>query len=187
MSQVPFSSTGLADGNADELNIALRRVLQSMPVRLYDADGEGLTGPERDALEEGGLILEEQGGIDPLAEGTVLYAAIIERSLNTKGVAKLLAVSEGRVRQMIADQHFYSFVLDGRRYVPDFQLMGKRLLPNIAPVNAALPRNIHPVSVYQWYHLPSADLVHGEEEFAPLDWLKAGYRIDEVISAAKHL
>ena len=187
MSQVSLSAVGLGEHSAEELNRALRRVLKSMPTRVYDADGEGLTDPERKALEEGGLVLDEQGGVNPLAEGTVLYAAIVERSVSTKGAAKLLELTEGRVRQMIVDRSLYSFDLDGKRYVPDFQFGKGRLVPNIGKVNSALPENKHPVSIYRWYHLDNADLVRNEKNFSPLSWLQSGLPVDEVISAAKHL
>lgn len=187
MPPISLSAAGLADQSPEKLNTALRRVLESMPARLYDADGGGLTAPEREALEQGGLVLDEQTGANPLAEGAVLYAAIIERSLTTKGVAKLLKVSEGRVRQMTADRSLYSFVLDGKRYVPDFQFGKGRLVPEIGKVNAVLPKDRHPVSIYRWYHLASADLVRDEEGVSPLDWLLAGLPVDEVISAASQL
>lgn len=187
MSQDSLSAVGLGEVSPEELNTALRRVLKSMPRRVYDADGEGLTEPERQALEEGGLVLDEQDGVGPLAEGAVLYAALVERSFTTKRVAKLLGLSEGRVRQMVVDRSLYSFLLDGKRHVPDFQFGKERLVPNIGKVNSALPENKHPVSIYRWYHLENADLVRGEENFSPLNWLQSGFPVDEVIAAAKHL
>lgn len=60
-------------------------------------------------------------------------------------------------------------------------------MPNIAKVNSALPGNKHPVSIYRWYHLDNADLVRGEKNVSPLNWLQSGFPVDEVISAAKHL
>jgi hypothetical protein len=80
---------GLEILSVEELNSTLKRLLASMPARLYDTDGEGRKVPEREALEAGGLVLENRCGSNTLAEGTALFAALIERGCTTKGLSRL--------------------------------------------------------------------------------------------------
>lgn len=187
MTEIQYETRGLGDTSTEQLNKALVDVLKTMPTRLFDAPGDGLTDAEKDALVAGGLTFDDQNGTDPLAEGVAQYAAIVERSYRTKDVAKQLKVSAGRVRQMVADGSLYSFVLNGKRYIPDFQFSKGALLPNIARVNEVLPGFGHPVSIYRWYHLPSTELVQDGKALSPRDWLRAGNPVDEVVAAARQL
>ena len=94
-------------------------------------------------------------------------------------------------RQMIAERSLYSFLIDGNRYIPDFQFgPGNQLVPNIGRVNRALDPSLHPVAVYNWYHLPEVDLFLGEDIeriMSPLDWLKSGQDVERVVALAATL
>jgi hypothetical protein len=92
---------------------------------------------------------------------------------------------------MIADRSLYSFLIDGTRYIPDFQFgADDRLVPNITRINKALKPRMHPVEVYNWYHHPHVDLFPGEEVddmVSPLDWLKGGQDLDHLALLAGRL
>ena len=183
---------GLRPVSPKKLNDSLRLALESMSAILYGVTTQELTAPEQEVLRRGGLVLEEQPGLDPLAETATKFAAIIESSLSTNEVGKRLGFAAGRIRQMVADRTLYSILLDSRRYVPIFQFTrgAKRLLPNITKVNAVLHRELHPVEVFDWYASPNPDLVVGddtEQTVNPLDWLKAGNDPEPVVRIAKQL
>ena len=189
-----LASRGLKDTDPEALNDALRVVLESMEPMAYGDTTTGLTAEEQAVLREGGLTLERTPGPDPLAATAVKYAAIVKRSLSTKAVSQRLNLATSRVRQMIAERALYSFLIDGVRYVPDFQFVNEerrcRLVGNIAKVNRALNPRMHPVAVYNWFHLPNVDLFSNDDidqTVSPLAWLEAGQDIDLVVLIAGRL
>lgn len=185
-----LAARGLRETKPEALDQALQVVLASMDPMVYDDPGQGLTAEEQAVLRRGGLTLESQPGPDPLADTVVQFAAIIKRSMSPKKVSERLSMAGSRVRQMIADRSIYSFLVDNSRYVPVFQFAGGRLVPNITKVNKALNPRKHPVAVYNWYHLPNADLFLNDDIddiISPLDWLKGGHSVEQVLLAAQHL
>lgn len=186
-----FAARGLRDTSPEALNEALRAVLDSMPPTAYEDATKGLTTEEQAVLREGGLTLEPTSDPDPLAETVIKYAAIVKRSLSSKEVSQRLGLAQSRVRQMIADRSLYSFLIDGNRYIPDFQFGAEgRPIPNITQVNKALNPRMHPVEVYNWYHLPNVDLFLNDNidaTVSPLDWLKGGHDIDLLLLLARRL
>ncbi len=174
----------------EALTEALGRVLDSMEPTVYEAPESGLTEHEQAILREGGLRLERSSGRDLVAEGAVRFAALVERSLSAEEVAKQLKVTPGRVHQMISKRDLYSFRLDGKRLVPDFQIRDGKLVPNIAQVNKALPETMHPLGIFNFFHLENVDLFIDEAQevrLSPLAWLGEGRDPKPVIFMAKHL
>jgi uncharacterized protein len=174
----------------EALTDALKRVLDSMEPTVYEPPESGLTAQEQAVLREGGLRLERSSGRDLVAEGAVRFAALVERSLSAEEVAKQLKVTPGRVHQMISNRELYSFRLDGKRLVPEFQFANGKLIPNIAQVNKVLPDTMHPLGVFNFLHLENTDLYIDEEQeelLSPLAWLAEGRDPERVIFMAKHL
>ncbi|MGI9286710.1 MAG: hypothetical protein ACR2P1_15090 [Pseudomonadales bacterium] len=186
-----LTARGLSDGDPKALNAALQVVLKGMEPLAYGNAATGLTVEEQAVLRDGGLTLEATQGPDPLAQTAVKYAAIIERSLTSKQASRRLALAGSRIRQMIADRTLYSFLVDGTRYIPEFQFLADgKLVPNIIQVNRALNPKLHPVEVYNWLHLPNVDLFLADDmdkTVSPLDWLKAGLDTDFVVLLAGRL
>jgi len=171
---------------------ALKRVLDSMEPMVYEDPTSGLTEQEQAVLREGGLRLERTSDRDLVAEGAVRFAALVERSLTAEEVAKRLDVTPGRVHQLISNRELYSFRLNGKRLVSDFQFQTdkKRLVPNIAEVNQVLPTTMHPLGIFNWYHLPNSDLFVDDEmetTLSPLDWLLIGNDVELVKELASNL
>ncbi|MGI9301611.1 MAG: hypothetical protein ACR2RB_02735 [Gammaproteobacteria bacterium] len=183
-----LTARGLSDGDPQALNTALQLVLDSMEPLAYGDATTGLTAEEQAVLRDGGLMLEATPGPDPLAQTAVKYAAIIERSLSAKGASERLELAGSRIRQMIADRSLYSFLVNGVRYVPEFQFVpGGKLVPNIVQVNRVVNPKLHPVEVYNWLHLPNDDLfLHDdmEDTVSPLDWLRSGQDTDLIVRLA---
>lgn len=185
-----LSARGFRETSPEALNEALRVVLDSMEPMLYGDATKELTAGEQAVLRAGGLALEPEPGPDPLAKTAVKYAAIVKRSLSSEAAGRRLGLTPGRIRQLISDRSLYSFLIGRNRHIPDFQFQDNRLAPNIARVNKALPPGMHPVEAYNWYHLPNADLfLDGDVDttVSPLDWLKAGQDVEQVVFLAGRL
>ena len=186
-----LTSRGFQETDPKVLNNALAAVLDGIEPLAYGDAPSGLPAAEQAVLRAGGLRLEPQPGPDPLAMTAVRYAAIVEGSLTAREVAERSGLTGGRVRQLIADRSFYSFLMGSRRLIPRFQFRPDGgLVPNIAVVNRALNPRLHPVEVFNWLHASNADLFRDEDldaTVSPLDWLKAGYEAARVALLARRL
>ncbi len=186
-----LTSRGLSHSTPEALNDALRVVLNSMEAIAFGDANTGLTAAEQTVLREGGLTLEPTGGPDPLAQTAVKYAAVLKRSLSTKQVSERLGLAASRIRQMIADRSLHSFLIDGSRYIPEFQFESDgRLIPNITLLNKALNPRMLPVEVYNWLHLANVDLFLDDDTgniASPLEWLKGGQDLDQLLLLASRL
>ncbi len=188
-----FQARGLRTTAPKSLDASMRRALDTMRAVLYGPTVEDLTSPEQNTLRSAGLDLNERTTPDPLLETAAKYAAILESSLTPTDAAQRMAISPGRLRQLIADRSVYSIRLEGRRFVPIFQFQspeGTRLVPNIGQVNRALTPDLHPVEVLNWYTTPSADLYIPSQPRAsvsPLDWLKGGGNMETLRHLAAHI
>ncbi|MFK8032041.1 MAG: hypothetical protein AB8G18_17555 [Gammaproteobacteria bacterium] len=183
-----LSARGIESPGA--LDAALHLVLEAMEPIVHEGPTNGLTLAEQAVLIAGGLDLHSIPDRDPVAEGAVKFAAIVENSLPAQGVAETLELTATRVRQLISSRELYSFQLDGKRLVPMFQIINEKCVPNIGLVNQAMPEHIHPLSVFNWYHLPNADLCIDNDldvMLSPIDWLSLGNDPDSVVKLAERL
>jgi len=128
-------------------------------------------------LERAGADVDEQtDAADPMLDYATEFAAIRATSLTPTALGKSLGITAVRVRQMIRDGSLYAIRIDGRLYVPIYQLDGQALVPNISRVNRAIS-DLDPVSVQRWITATDPDL----QDMTPLDWLKAGRDVDTVL------
>ncbi len=173
----------------EDLNAALRLVMDSMPTLLYGDSTDELTVEEIVVLKEGGVDLSTMVDRDPIAETAIKYAAIVESSLPFNDVAVQLDRSESQMRQMIARRTLLSFALNGWRYIPVFQFDKKgRLLPNITKVNPVLSPDLHPVEVFEWFTLPKPELYVNDDidqTISPIAWLADGRDVRTLVTLAK--
>ena len=186
-----LTSRGLRESDPEVLNSALTAVLDGIEPLAYGDAARELPAAEQAVLRAGGLDLEPQSGPDPLAMTAVKYAAIVQQSLTSREVGARLGLADSRVRQLIADWSLYSFLMDARRLVPEFQFLPEGgLIPNIMTVNRALSARLHPVEAFNWLRIRNADLMLDEEMGAvasPLEWLKAGHDAAPVALLARRL
>ena len=186
-----FTARGLQSTAPEDLNAALRLVLDTMPTLLYGEPVDELTAEEQAVLKEGGIDLDTIIDKDPLAETAVKFAAIIESSLSIKEVAKHLNKGESHVRQMIARRALYSILLENRRYIPLFQFKKDgSLIPQITKVNAALRADLHPVEVFEWFTELEPDLYINndiDQTVSPIAWLSSAQDYRAVVTLAKRL
>ncbi|MCY4564861.1 MAG: hypothetical protein OXE40_10345 [Gammaproteobacteria bacterium] len=172
------------------LETALDRVLGAMEPMVHDRPASGFTTAEQNVLRDGGLRLERTSGRDLAAEGAVRFAALVARSLKPDEVSRRLQVTPGRVHQLISERSLYSFRLESKRLLPDFQLREGKLIPNIGQVNRLLPQSMHPLGVLSWYETPNSDLPVGDVAdtvLSPLEWLETGRDVEPVKTLARHL
>src|SRR5579871_459994 len=153
---------GITVSLADMERMVAAAVLEMPKVLLTEDPGHELTEAERKALVEGGLDLSPRklGPADPLARSAAQYAAILGCSKTVSETAKLLGVTEGRVRQRLNSRpsRLYGLKLDGEWRVPDFIFDGRRLIPGIEEVASRLRPDVHPVGFYRWFTMPDPDL-----------------------------
>lgn len=185
-----LTERGIHNTSPEALNESLRRVLNGLEPMIYESPAKGMSAAEQAALVEAGLRLERTSDRDLVAESAVRFAALVEHSLTAEQVAQQIGMTSSRVRQLIATHELYSFRLDGKRRVPDFQIRDGKLIPNMAEINQAIPDTLHPLGVYNFYHLDNVDLTIDDEQDivrTPLDWLAEGRDPAPVVFMAEHL
>lgn len=176
----------------EALNEALMDALAARHAVLYPFGGRsGLTSAEAGALLRGGFDLSSQdrGKEDPVVHASAEHAAILTSALTTAEAAERLGVSDGRVRQRLAQRSLYG--VHGRRgwLVPSFQFASDGDLPGWDKVAPRLPVAMSPVTLLGWLTLPNPDLVLGEDErpTSPRDWLLSGHDPELVAQLADGL
>ena len=123
------------------------------------------------------------------------YAELVSSSLTTAEVARLLGVSEGRVRQKLGARQLLAIRQPaGERghLFPLFQFHARRPIPGLAMVLGAFPADLHPLAVRSFFLTASPDLAdeagNGDGEAqSPRDWLIGGGRPDAVAALARDL
>ena len=169
---------------------SLRRVLDQKEPEIYETSLTALPETEQQILIEGGARLRRSVERDLVAETAVQFAVLVENSLSSEDVAIRLQISASRVRQMVSERTLYTFYLNGKRWIPSWQLLRNSLVPNIGEVNRAIPETLHPVGVTQWFHRENPELyVDDNMELlrTPRQWLAEGREHTRVASLAASL
>lgn len=181
------------DIQADAMDMIVHGILE-MPVRrIADSPEKELSDEEIAALKRGGMDLSptKPGEPDPLAHTAARYAAILATSYTTSEVAAMLGLTEGRIRQKIAEGSLYGLEAAGRGYkLPAFQFEGGEEIPNVGMVLKVLRRDLHPVEVENFFTLPNPDLYLDKDEeqpVSPREWLLSGGGASTLIPLAEEL
>lgn len=183
--QRDLEERGIGRSLEDMLGEARRMIaesVESIPVGRVSGDPRGeFTEGELGVLERGGIVplergAEGSGAAGQLAGTTVRYAALLAAALTEADAAGLLGVSQGRVRQRIAEGTLYAIRAGKERRLPRFQFDGDGEVPNVGEVMREVPADAHPVSVERWFTEPEPELSlsEGEEGASPRDWLISG-------------
>lgn len=152
-----------------------------------------LTQGELSALNKVGLSTQPWVGSitkDPLARTIVDYMALVDTSLTTHEVARLLDVDVSRVRQRIRGRSLFALEYEGEWRLPRFQFERHRVLPGLAEVLQALAEDLSPLDVVTWFLTPNVDLNADEEEplaMSPRAWLLAGEKPSVLAHLARNL
>ncbi len=172
-----FHLHGLKAVAPEQLNDALKAAIDELEVALYGPSRTELTDTEIAMLERAGVDLDERpDAADPMLDYATEFAAIRATSLTPAELGRILGVTPVRVRQMIRERSLYAIRIEGRLYVPAYQIAGQRLVPNIGRVNQAIA-DLDAVSVQRWITATDADL----EGMTPLGWLNSGRDVNAVL------
>ena len=157
--------------------------------RLGAAD---LTEAETTALRSVGAFKDDapvSEDNDPLLKSHAQYMALLEESLSTAAVAKLLNVDVSRVRQRLRDRSLFGIEYEGSWRLPRFQFQRRHVLPGLTQVLRALPGDFFPLDVVDWFVLPDSDLQADEdaEPLSPREWLLSGRPVGAVVELARDL
>jgi hypothetical protein len=161
------------------LTAQLRGVIETLQALYFPQPGqEGLTVAEQEVLRSGGLdpTPRAHGAADPLLLGALTHAALVETGLTTLQAAKMLRVTDARIRQRLQERTLMA-IRAGRSWkLPPFQFADGAELPGWGEVCQKLPLEISPVAVERWLMLPNCDLVLGDDEApsSPRAWLLEG-------------
>lgn len=171
-----------------------RALMANRPLREITPGSAGavLSRAELDAIERVGLSTEPWTGeavADPLAKTIVDYMALVETSLATADVARMLDVDVSRVRQRIRQKSLVAFEYEGEWRLPLFQFERGKVLPGLAAVLAALPVELNPLDLAEWFLEKNLDLQEDDdpELFSPREWLLRGRSPELVSELARHL
>ncbi len=178
-----FQLHGLQAEAPKRLNRALEMAIGELQTTLYGPSKSELTAVETTMLERSGADLEEHPERDdPMLAYATQFAAILATSMTPTEVAKILAVTPVRVRQMIREGSLYAIRVGGRWNVPIFQIGGNTLVPNIGQVNERL-QGMDAVSIMSWYTTPDPELENVKSNsLTPLEWLKTGRDVDVLLA-----
>lgn len=149
-----------------------------------------LTVDQERVLRAAGSLRE---AMPPLEDRTSTMTAVegaqmIADAISVKDVARLLKVSEGRVRQRIAARTLLALEAPGGWRLPGFQFTDTGALRGLDRVLPAFPRDVHPLVVATFLRRPHPDLALDGQSLSPRDWLTDGGDIEVVmrLAAASH-
>jgi excisionase family DNA binding protein len=183
---------GLEGLEPKALNASLRSAIAKLKALYYPTHEQGgLTAAELEVARAGGLDPTPRflPGDDPLLAGAIRYASLLQTGLTTTQAAKLLGVSDARIRQRLQDRTLLA-IREGRSWkLPVFQFAGKGELPGWGEVAQAFPGDVSMVAVESWLLLPNTDLVTGADETptSPRAWLLEGRSSQPVAVLAAQL
>lgn len=157
----------------------LRDAIKNLQSLYYpDSGQEGLTAAEIQIYRSGGLdpAPRASGMDDPLLRGVMTYAALVDTGLTAVESARMLGVTDARIRQRLKERTLFAIKNGGSWRLPMFQFAEGRELPGWGEVARKLPQGISPVAVAQWLMLPNLDLAVGEDGTpkSPREWLLEG-------------
>ena len=109
-----------------------------------------------------------------LTEATRRLDSIESQSLTTQQVGSQLGVNSSRIRQRLEEGSLWGFKARGQWRVPSFQLRNGKLLRGVEEVNRSLRHGMDPVVVDGFFHNTNVDLVVGDVNVTPIEWLAAG-------------
>jgi len=139
---------------------------------------EPLSALELEALRSVGVTADpDETAADPLVRAAANHAALVTTALPLAEVARRLAVTDGRLRQRVAEGSLLAVHgPDGRALrVPVFQLTATGELPGLRTILKAMRRDLKPIQVAAFFTTPQADLEDAEgAPMTPVAWLIAG-------------
>jgi excisionase family DNA binding protein len=172
----------------DELLEAFAHVLAGVPHSDRGAPHSLTVTEESEYRLAGGLHAELPDLPDRASTATLQRRfAIARESLSTVDAARLLNVTDSRIRQRI-NAGTLRAVKYGRGWrVLACQFADDREVPGIGRVVESIPRDVPAVTVDTFFTTPSVDLLVAGEAVTPRDWLLAGRDVGAVVELGADL
>lgn len=126
--------------------------------------------------DHGGPDLDEGAERGDVHRRRVLTAArtlaeLVGSALTLDQTAELLGVSRSRISHRLAEGSLWAFTVQGRRYVPRWQLTDDgHPLPGLALVVSAVPGHLHPLALETFMTTAREDF----DQQTPAGWLASG-------------
>lgn len=129
--------------------------------------------------EHGGPDLDGESSPGDIQQRRALTASktlsqTLSSAMTIDEAAAALGVSRSRISHRISAQSMWAFTLQGRRYVPRWQVVdresGTGPIPGLATIVPTIPSALHPVALDAFMHTSQEDL--GGQ--SPLEWLISG-------------
>jgi hypothetical protein len=175
------------DLSDEEFAVLLDDALDGLTAEVDDDPTRSLTPAEAAALAAGGADLRPLGAEEPgpRAATAAAYGALLAGGLTVAEAAARLDVDPSRVRHRLADRTLWGIRLRAGWRLPAVQFADDGgMVPGLDRVLPAIPADLHPVAVWRWLTTPIPDLSLDGSPAAPLPWLAAGGRPDEVAALA---
>lgn len=165
-----LSRHGLGGDRARVLEILDRSLQESLARHLARAP----SAKRAALLARGGFSAADQSSVRMVAtQAASDYAALVETGRTTAEVAKLLGVSDSRVRQLTGDRRLATLPGKPRRY-PSWQFTERGPLPNLELALPDADPTLDPVSLWRFFVTADPDLSLDGVSVSPQDWLEAG-------------
>jgi hypothetical protein len=178
------------DLSDEEFAVLLDDALDGLTAEVDDDPTRSLTPAEAAALAAGGADLRPLGAEEPgpRAATAAAYGALLAGGLTVAEAAARLDVDPSRVRHRLADRTLWGIRLRAGWRLPAVQFADDGgMVPGLDRVLPAIPADLHPVAVWRWLTTPIPDLSLDGSPVAPLPWLAAGGRPDQVAVLAAGL
>lgn len=136
--------------------------------------------PERELTAAEEAVLTEEGlGAGELDATAIQRSAesflrMLAEALTAKEAAELLEISDSRVRQLLGERRLYGVKVDGDWRLPRWQFVGNQPVPGLDRVLPRFSAGLHPLAVQGFLRSPKPELLIGNEEVSPLEWLISG-------------
>lgn len=108
---------------------------------------------------------------------------MLASSLTIEEAATSLGLSRSRISHRLRDQSLYAFTIQGRRYLPRWQVsegsggVVSDVIPGLAQIVPAIPREMHPLAVEAFMTDPLEEL--GDK--SPVDYLCSYGRVEVIV------
>lgn len=164
---------------SQRLNMSVESLLEVIDPFVPDPDRSAptqLSAHEDATLREIGLLRPPhlEAARRPSTAAELRFKALLAQALSAKEAAKRLGVTEGRVRQRLADRTLYGIATKRGWRLPEFQFAADETLPGLERVLPALDEALHPLAVEGFFTRRQPDLVLESESVSPAGWLAAG-------------
>jgi excisionase family DNA binding protein len=171
------------DLSTDEVLAVLEDALASVEA-AHAQRGRELSAAEERVLAAEGLG-RPRGNREAVKRSLGHYTHTLQEALTTKQAAHRLGVTESRVRQLLGERRLYGIKAHrGGWRLPLWQFSGGQVVPGLERVLERLSPGLHPLGVEGFLTTPKPELVLGDQNVSPLEWLTAGGDPEPIVELA---